>query len=84
MFFIGGVIFATYSITMNGVLLEVSDTENRALYTGITGAGNILPAVFPLAGGWLITQFGFTSFFVLFVIIILLSLYFIFNLKCKH
>ena len=84
MFFIGGVIFATYSITMNGVLLEVSDTENRALYTGITGAGNILPAIFPLAGGWLITQFGFTSFFVLFVIIILLSLYFIFNLKCKH
>ncbi len=84
MFFIGGIIFATYSITMNGVLLEVSETGNRALYTGITGAGNILPALFPLVGGWVITRFGFASFFVLFIIVILSSLYFIYNLKCKH
>ena len=56
-FFIGGIIFATYTITMNGVLLEVSGTSNRALYTGIAGAGNVLPALFPLLGGWVISGF---------------------------
>lgn len=83
-FFIGGIIFAAYNITMNGVLLEVSDTSNRALYTGIAGAGNILPALFPLLGGWIIKQFGFQPFFILFMMIILSSFYFIYNLKCKQ
>jgi len=83
MFFIGGIIFATYTITMNGVLLEVSGTSNRALYTGIAGAGNILPALFPLLGGWLITMYGFHFFFILFMIFIALSVFFIFRLKCR-
>jgi len=64
-FFIGGIIFAIYTITMNGVLLEVSETSNRTLYTGISGAGNILPALFPLLGGWVIEQLGFNVFFIL-------------------
>jgi len=82
-FFIGGIIYTAYSISMNGVLLEVSGTENRTLYTGITGAGNILPALFPLVGGWIITQFGFQPFFILFMAIILSSLFFIYKLNCK-
>ncbi len=82
-FFTGGIIFAVYSITINGVLLEVSGTTNRALYTGIAGAGNILPAIFPLAGGWIIKQFGFQPFFFLYLLIILSSLFFIFKLNCK-
>ena len=82
-FFTGGIIFAVYSITINGVLLEVSETKNRALYTGITGAGNILPAIFPLAGGWIIKQFGFQPFFIAYLIIILSSLFFIYKLNCK-
>ena len=83
MFFIGGVIFATYSITMNGVLLEVSGTSNRALYTGIAGAGNILPALFPLLGGWIIMGFGFLPFFILYMIIVASSLFFIYKINCK-
>ncbi len=82
-FFTGGIIFASYSVTMNGVLLEISGTTNRALYTGIAGAGNILPALFPLLAGWIINQFGFQPFFILFIIVILSSFYFIYNLKCK-
>jgi hypothetical protein len=84
LFFIGGIIFATYTITMNGVLLEVSGTSNRALYTGIAGAGNILPALFPLLGGWVISTFGFYAFFILFMICIACSLIFIYRLKCKQ
>ncbi|MFA6360657.1 MAG: MFS transporter [Dysgonamonadaceae bacterium] len=82
-FFIGGVIFTAYSISMNGVLLEVSGIENRTLYAGIVGAGNILPALFPLLGGWIIKQFGFEPFFILFMAVILSSLFFIYKTNCK-
>jgi MFS family permease len=82
-FVVGGIVFTAYSISMNGVLLEISGTANRALYTGIAGAGNILPAIFPLFGGWLIKHYGFTPFFVLYSLIILSALYFIYKLNCK-
>ncbi|MGB5436924.1 MAG: MFS transporter [Maribacter sp.] len=82
-FFIGGIIYTAYTIAMNGVLLEVSGTENRTLYTGITGVGNILPALFPLVGGWIIKSFGFQPFFILYMAIILSSLFFIYRLGCE-
>ena len=41
-FFIGGIVFSMYSISMKGVLLEISDNANRVLYTGIAGAGSII------------------------------------------
>ncbi len=82
-FLIGGIIFSIYSISMNGVLLEVSGTDNRALYTGMAGAGNILPALFPILGGWIIERFGFHLFFSLFAFMILFSLFFIYKLNCR-
>jgi MFS family permease len=82
-FILGGVIYSLYSITMNGLLLEVSGRENRALYTGFAGAGNILPAIFPLTGGLIINWFGFRPFFMMFMLIILLSVYFIRKIDCK-
>lgn len=84
LFFIGGIVVASYSITLNGVLLEISDNKNRALYTGIVGAGNILPAIFPLLGGWMISQYGYELFFFSFILIILSSLFFIIKIKCRH
>lgn len=83
-FFFGGIIYATYTISMNGVLLEVSGTSNRALYTGIAGAGNIIPALFPLLGGWVITQLGFNVFFMLYMITIAFSIFFIYRLRCQR
>ncbi|MFH0756764.1 MAG: MFS transporter [Bacteroidota bacterium] len=82
-FFLGGIVFASYTITMNGVLLEVSGRTNRALYTGIAGAGNILPAIFPLLGGLLVQHFGFLPFLFLFIAIILFSFFFIHRLQCS-
>ena len=81
-FLIGGVIYTTYTIAMNGVLLEISANENRTLYTGIAGAGNILPALFPLLGGWIIKLYGFLPFFILFMVVILSSLFFIYKINC--
>ena len=82
-FLIGGIVYTAYSISMSGVLLEISGIENRTLYTGIVGAGNILPALFPLLGGWIINQFGFQYFFALFVVVILSSFFFIYKINCK-
>jgi len=82
-FVLGGIVFSLFTISMNGLLLEVSGNENRALYTGFAGAGNILPALFPLAGGTIITQFGYQTFFVFFMLIIATSVFFIFKINCK-
>jgi MFS family permease len=82
-FVLGGIVFSLYTITMKGMLLEVSGTENRALYTGFAGAGNILPAIFPLIGGSIISAFGFKAFFVLFMVVIGLAAFFIYKIDCK-
>jgi MFS family permease len=82
-FVFGGIIYTLYIITMNGLLLEISRRENRALYAGFAGAGNILPAVFPLAGGWIINQFGFHNFFLVFFFSISISIWFIRKIDCK-
>ena len=82
-FLVSGIIFTIHNISLSGILLEVTTNENRALYTGLSGAGSILPVVFPFLGGWVITEFGFTPFFTLFIIIILTSFYFIYKIDCK-
>ena len=82
-FVLGGIVFSLFSISMNGLLLEVSGNENRALYTGFAGTGNILPAIFPLLGGVIIKLFGYDAFFILFVLIIASAFFFIFKINCK-
>lgn len=82
-FILGGITFSLYNITMNGILLEVSGVENRALYAGFAGAGNILPALFPLLGGWIIREWGFNAFFIVFILIISSALFFIRRMDCS-
>ncbi len=82
-FLAGGIVFTMHNISISGILLEVTTNENRALYTGLTGAGNILPVLFPFLGGWIITQFGFSQFFVLFIFLVSLSFYFISRIGCE-
>lgn len=82
-FLLGGVIVSLYVMTMNGVLLEISGNENRALYTGFAGAGNLLPMLFPLVAGGIIERWGYTSFFAVFAIVVSLSAFFIYKIKCK-
>ena len=82
LFLIGGVVFSIYSISMNGVLLEISGNDNRAIYTGLAGAGNVLPALFPLLGGYIIRAFGYTPFFLVYAGVLLLALFFIYRLRC--
>jgi len=83
-FLLAGLIFAFYRMTIGGVLLEVTNSQNRALYTGITGAGNILPGLYPIFSGWIVGKFSFTAFFTITILILSLSLYFINKLNCQH
>ncbi|MCK4689405.1 MAG: MFS transporter [Candidatus Marinimicrobia bacterium] len=82
-FLAGGIVFTIHRIAISGVLLEITSNNNRALYTGLTGAGGILPVIFPFLGGWIITEFGFNLFFILFIAVILMSFYFIYKIDCK-
>ncbi len=82
-FLFGGLVYAFHRIAIGGVLLEITTNKNRSLYTGLSGAGNILPAIFPLLGGWIVNQFGFTPFFIIFIIIVAISFYFTYKLDCQ-
>ncbi|MCD6112295.1 MAG: MFS transporter [Bacteroidales bacterium] len=83
LFVLSGVFVAIYKISNNGVLMEISTNENRALYTGISGAGSILIAIFPLIAGLLISQFGYIAVFSSVSLIILSSFVFVNKLNCK-
>jgi MFS family permease len=82
-FFIGGIVYSLYTISISGILLEISGTQNRVLYAGIAGAGNVVPMLFPILAGWIINAYGFNTFFVIFMTIISSSLIFIYKLHCS-
>ena len=82
-FFVGGIVFTFYKVAMEGVLLEVSTNKNRTIYVGLSGAGSLLPAVFPIIAGTIIEGFGFHAFFVLYIFIISFSFYLIPRLDCQ-
>lgn len=81
-FFIGGLYGSLFVVSSNGILLEISSANNRSIYAGISGAGNILPTLIPLLAGLLIATAGFSAFFISVLIITLSSAIFIYRLNC--
>ena len=81
LFPLSGLVLATKEIAIPGILLEISNNENRAVYTGISGAGSIATIIFPIAAGALITTIGFTPVFI--TASILISFGFIFSAKIR-
>ena len=77
LFILSGIFFAFYRISNIGVLMEISTNENRALYTGIAGAGNLLTVLFPLAAGFLIKEFDYIAVFSCVSILIFASYFFV-------
>lgn len=82
-FIFSGIFFATYRMALEGVLLEISTEENRVTFTGISGAGNVLTTVFPLAAGYLVSVLGFHIIFIAVAVLILSSYYFVSKLDCR-
>ena len=81
-FLLAGIFISTFKISMNGMLIEISSTENRTLYAGMSGAGNILTSLFPLFAGVMISILGFNLVFGLISALMLLSFMFIRKLSC--
>ncbi len=82
-FIFSGIFVAVYKVAVNGVLLEISTNENRAVYAGISGAGNIFTTLFPLFAGLLISIIGYDIVYLSVTVIILSSYFFVTKLKCK-
>jgi MFS family permease len=82
-FIFSGIFISVYKVAVNGVLLEISTNENRAIYAGISGAGNIMTTLFPLFAGFLISFIGYTFVYLSVTVIILSSYFFVTKLKCK-
>ena len=83
LFILSGIFFAFYRISNAGVLMEITNNNNRALYTGIAGAGNLLTVLFPLAAGFLIKEFDYIAVFSSVSILIFASYFFVNRLDCK-
>jgi NhaP-type Na+/H+ and K+/H+ antiporter len=63
-------------------LLEISTNENRAVYTGLSGAGSIMQVVYPLLAGYLVGLIGFPAVFIMTSLYIVLGLYVAKTIHC--
>ena len=81
-FFMSGSAISAQKIAQDGVLLEISENDNRALYSGINGAFNLTIALFPLVSGLVISQLGYAPVFVLGSLAMMASIYFVKQLNC--
>ena len=82
-YILAGIFAASYKISINGILLEISNNENRAAYAGISGAGSILQTLFPLTAGFFISIIGYSGVFITVSVIILISYNFVKKLECQ-
>jgi MFS family permease len=83
-FVLAGFSLAAYEIVMSGILVEISTNENRALYTGISGTGSLLPVMFPILGGIFITKTGYLSVFLVAVLLMSVSVPFVKRIQCQE
>lgn len=79
-FFLLGFALSARQMSFEGVLIEISDVENRALYVGISGALNLVTALLPLGMGVLVKYTGFMVVFPMVSIMVLMSLLFLRNI----
>ncbi len=83
LFLLSGVFVTAFRIARSGILVEISTNENRATYAGISGAGSILPAVFPLAAGVMISVLDYSYTFAIVSLLAAVSVIFVKKLKCQ-
>jgi len=81
-FFLSGVGISAQRISQGGVLIEISENDNRALYSGINGAFNLTIALFPLISGFVIVWLGYAPVFLLGSVAMISALFFVRRLNC--
>ena len=73
-FLITGFSLSARKIAVEGLLIEITQDENRALYSGISGAFSIVSAIFPIISGVFISLLGYNIIFVIVSVLILSAL----------
>jgi hypothetical protein len=68
---------------VQGILLEITNNDNRAIYAGISGTLSLTTAIFPLIAGSLIEFFGFTVIYTITSPLVMTSLFFLKPIKCS-
>jgi len=81
-FMIGGATGALYHILTVGILLEISNNENRPIYFGIGGAGALMNILYPMLAGLLLPYVGFPLVFILTSCYMLFGIYAAKHLDC--
>lgn len=83
-FLLSGVVLAARQISLPGILLEISNDENRAIYTGLSGLGSVAVMAYPVFAGFIVQQFGYKFIFILTSALVLSSLYFARKISCER
>ncbi|AEV30918.1 nitrate/nitrite transporter [Sphaerochaeta pleomorpha str. Grapes] len=83
-FLLSGATGAVFQIVTAGVLLEISNDENRGIYAGLAGAGSFMNILYPILAGILVTKLGYPVVFLLTSIYILLGLYTAKRIRCER
>ncbi len=83
-FLLGGVSFSLSEILFAGILLEISNDGNRAIYTGLSGFGSVMQVIYPLVFATAVTYLGYNVVFILTTFYILLGLPAAHNLRCNR
>jgi predicted MFS family arabinose efflux permease len=81
-FLMTGFSLSARKIAVEGLLIEISENHNRALYSGISGAFSIVTVVFPIISGILINSFGYDLIFIVVSVLILLAIIPLGKIRC--
>jgi MFS family permease len=82
-FFLAGFSISAAKIYYQGILLEITTNDNRAIFTGIIGTLSLTTAFFPLAAGALIEQLGFKAVFILISPLTISANFFLWRIRCR-
>ncbi len=77
LFFFVGIAISAQKISFEGILYEITDETNRALYSGVYGALSLTISLFPLVSGLLLNSLGFAIIFPIVSLIALTSIFFV-------
>ncbi|MBW2562758.1 MAG: MFS transporter [Deltaproteobacteria bacterium] len=81
-FFLAGFSISAAKISYQGILLEITNNDNRAIFTGIVGTLSLTTALFPLMAGGLIKHFGFNVVFTMISPMIITAIFFLWRIRC--
>ncbi|MBW2607011.1 MAG: MFS transporter [Deltaproteobacteria bacterium] len=82
-FFLAGFSISAAKISYQGILLEITNNDNRAIFTGIVGTLSLTTALFPLMAGVLIKHFGFNVVFTIISPLIITAIFFLRRIRCS-